>query len=133
DAAEGSYAFIAFDTELPFGRGADTPILARRQRHAGLVLEWARQDSGVRARVRSGFEGTLEIEAYLPWDFDGGYSTDGAGLLGRSADGGLGFAVAAVAQNASLRALAAGSRQPAFRFAVTPASPLYLLPALPPH
>jgi hypothetical protein len=125
-AADGSYACIAFDTGLPFGRGAETPVLARRQRHAGLVLEWSRQGSGARARVRTGFEGILEIEAYLPWDFEGGYSTDGAGLLGRSADGSLGFAVAAVGSKASLRALTAGSRQASFRFAVTAESAVYV-------
>src|SRR5262249_4691953 len=46
------------------------------------------------------------------------------------ADGCLGFAVAAVAPKASLRALAVGSRQAALRFVVTPQSEVYFGAAL---
>jgi neutral trehalase len=130
NAPDGAYARMAFDTGLPVGRGAETPILARRQRHADLVFEWTRRGASVAARIRAGFVGALEVETYLPWDFDGLFSTDGAALLGRSGDRGAGFALQAVARDAALRALKAGAPRAALRFEVGPDSVVYLVAAL---
>lgn len=84
---EGRYARVAFDLDrpLPEGPGADLQapaVLARGGPPSGLDLEWARVgERAVAGRVRCGFEGTLVLRGYFPWDWAGEWESFGEGTL----------------------------------------------------
>ncbi|UCD23147.1 MAG: hypothetical protein JSW51_08780 [Gemmatimonadota bacterium] len=76
-APDASYARVSFDTYLPFGKGHDTPTIAKSGRVAGLTLEWSRngQDSVV-GRLAVSFDGVVELRGYFPWDWSGAWKRD---------------------------------------------------------
>jgi hypothetical protein len=69
-APDGSYARMAFDLDLPLGKGPDTPIMPRAGRRPGLVVEWGRAGSaGAIVRLTAHLACVLELEGYCPWDW----------------------------------------------------------------
>ena len=68
---DGTYARVAFDTDLQFGRRDETPIVAKVDRRAGLTVEWARTATGAIMRATVQFAGILELRGYFPWDWTG--------------------------------------------------------------
>jgi len=84
---EGRYGLISFDTSLPFGKGNDTPIVAKGYRTAGLVLEWGRTDGGAVMRATVEFTGVLELCGYFPWDWSGSWKAATDRLEATTADG----------------------------------------------
>lgn len=86
---EGRYARVSFDLELPWARGADTPVAPKEARQPGLILEWGRVgERVVVGRVRTGFEAVLLLRGYFPWDWVGRWAAAADGsLTGTSATG----------------------------------------------
>ena len=126
-APDGSYARIAFDLDLPLGQGPDTPVLEREGRRAGLTLEWSRQGSyAVVGRVTTGYEGSLLLRPWFPWDFSGAWEAGDGAIEGRAASGEWRLAVATDRDKAALRPepgaapeleLASGAGHPPLLFA----------------
>ena len=71
---DGTYSRVAFDTDLQFGRGDQTPIVATANRRAGLTVEWSRTATGAIMRASVQFSGMLELRGYFPWDWTGDWS-----------------------------------------------------------
>ena len=84
-APDGRYARVAFDTDLPLGRGPETPIRSRVGRDPGLLVEWARlEEAGAVMRLGCGFAGILELRGYFPWDWTGSWRVGDEAILGEA-------------------------------------------------
>jgi hypothetical protein len=129
-APDGGYARVAFDLDLPFGRGPDTPVLPRAGRSPGLAFEWSRAlgEDRVVGRVSAGFSGAIELDLYFPWDWRGSWRYTNGVALGREESGAFGLAVVATA--AAAPAVRESAEGLTLRFEATPGSVLLLSAAL---
>jgi hypothetical protein len=93
NAGDARFARITFDTDLPFGRGRETPIRPAVDRTAGLTWEWARTLHGAVAQATAAFAGALELRAYFPWDWRGRWEAHPDGVRGLGEDGAMHCAV----------------------------------------
>jgi neutral trehalase len=128
-AGDGSYARIAFDTHLPFGKGKETPAAARRDEPPGLELEWSRIDAlSALLRARAGFAGILELRGYFPWDWKGDWFIKGGKLFGATEGGGAALGVNLTTQ-VGVRSFVDGE-EAVWRLAVQPGVTLDVLAVL---
>lgn len=129
---DGRYALISFDTSLPFGKGNDTPIVAKGYRTAGLILEWSRTDDGAVMRATVEFAGVLELRGYFPWDWHGSWKAEADRLVATTGDG----EVACLVQCDRHGTPAQHDHEAALRFDVSPGDVIVLsaaaVPAAPP-
>jgi len=72
---DGQYARLKLDLQLPFQRGAETPLLLKPPpKKTTLSLEWSRLDEKtVVGRLKAPSFVTLHLIHYFPWDLKGAY------------------------------------------------------------
>lgn len=120
-APDGSYARVAFDLDLPFGKGPETPVLPRAGRRPGLVFEWGRVGAaGAVIRLSAGLRGVLEVEGYCPWDWRGRWSAAANGLEAEGPAGGFALRAGSAVPDSHLT-MESGAR---LRFSVQPGAVL---------
>lgn len=82
-APDGQYARLKLDVQLPFQKGAETPLLIKPPpKGHTLTLEWSRLDEKtVIGRIRAPSLVNLHLTHYFPWDLSGTYRLTARGEI----------------------------------------------------